>query len=71
MILGLKDLIPNYSTGLNVKKTLKVGEWIKIGEYQGKVEKVESLVVVVKNKDKLVSIPISMFLKYPVERKAK
>jgi small-conductance mechanosensitive channel len=71
MVLGIKDIFPNYSSGLHLKKALKVGEHIKIGDYSGNVESVTPFSVIIRNGSKRVSIPNSIFLKLPIEKKVK
>ncbi len=39
LILGIRDFIPNYFSGLKIKNKLKVGSSLKVGSIQGVVEK--------------------------------
>lgn len=67
-IIGIKDILPNFTGGLHLKRTLKIGESIKIGEYSGTVEKIDSMSITLKNKHKHITIPNTMLLNKPIER---
>lgn len=69
LILGLRDMIPNFAAGLHLKKSLKIGQEVRIGKYSGKVEKVEPLCTVINNGKTNVSVPNSELVKYPIEWK--
>jgi len=67
-IIGIRDVLPNFTAGLQIKKELKYGERIKIGQYSGVVERINPTSVVIKNGSKTVTIPASYFIRNPVER---
>lgn len=71
LMIGVKDMFPNFSAGLHLSKALKPGEKIKVGEHSGTVEKVEALSVTLKTKEGTVSIPNSVLLNTPIIRKRK
>jgi len=72
VVLGIKDMLPHFTAGLHLKKELKPGEHVTIGEYSGTVEKVNALHVTLKKNSKTtVSIPNSDFIKSAIERKKK
>jgi len=67
LIIGLRDLLPNYSAGFHIKNQYKVGQKIKIGQYSGIIQKIYPLNVVLNTKDGVVTIPNSLLLKEPVK----
>jgi len=68
MIIGIRDMFPNLTAGIHLKRSLKIGERIKIGEHSGTVEKVEPLYLVLRNGKKTVLIPNSFLVKNPIEK---
>ncbi|RLJ05552.1 MAG: hypothetical protein DRP18_02825 [Candidatus Aenigmatarchaeota archaeon] len=68
LLMGVKDMFPNFTAGIYLKKNIKIGEHIKTGNYSGKVERIEPLAVVIKSGAKTVSIPSSFLIKNPVEK---
>lgn len=71
VLFGIKDLFPEYTASLILKKELKIGQYVKIGSYSGIVEEIKPMSVVLLNDKKRVSIPSSFVLKNPIERKVK
>jgi len=71
MIIGIKDVFPNYTAGIHLKKIIKPGEFITIGDHSGVVEKLEPLSIVLKDGQKRITIPNSLFLSTPIEKKGK
>ena len=69
LVIGVKDMFPNFTAGIYLKKNIKIGEHIKTGNYSGKVERIEPLAVVIKSGAKTVSIPSSFLIKNPVEKR--
>jgi hypothetical protein len=67
LIIGLKDIIPNYSAGLQVKNQFKVGQNIKVGSYSGTIQKIQPFGILLQGKEGLVTIPNSVLLKEPVK----
>ncbi len=68
LLLGIKDLIPNISAGIHLKKSLKVGKKIKFGEHSGIIEKVEALSTHINTGKGIVVIPNSLLMKGIIER---
>ena len=68
LVIGVKDMFPNFTAGIYLKKNIKIGEHIKTGNYSGKVERIEPLAVVIKSGAKTISIPSSFLIKNPVEK---
>lgn len=68
LLLGVKDMIPNISAGIHLKKSLKPGKRIKFGEYSGVVERVEAFSTTIKTGKSYVVIPNSLLLKGIVEK---
>jgi small-conductance mechanosensitive channel len=69
--LGLKDLIPNFTAGIHLKNVLKVGDKIRIRNYSGVIERVNTYSVDLRVGKKTVTIPNSLILKEPIERESK
>lgn len=66
IILGLRNIIPNFVAGLVVKKKLSLfqGNKINIGEIKGRIVNVNSIYVYIETIEKdLISVPFSYFLK--------
>lgn len=68
LLLGVKDLIPNISAGIHLRKSLKPGGRIRFGEHSGIVERVEALSTRIKTGKAIVVIPNSLLIKGIVER---
>ena len=68
MVIGIKDIFPHFSAGMQLRHSLRPGEHVRIGEYSGIVEKVDSISVVLRGKDSRVTIPNSLVLSLPIER---
>ena len=71
LVIGIKDLFPNFSAGLHLKKSLKPGEKIRVAGHQGLVERIEPFSVTLKAKGGSVTIPNSLLIKNPIVRLAK
>ncbi len=71
LVLGIKDMFPSYTTGIHIRRSLKPGEQVKIGQYSGTIEKLEPLSIVLRDGQKRIVIPNSMLVSVPVEKKAK
>lgn len=69
LLMGMKDIIPNFAAGIHLKNTLKIGKHVKIGKYSGTVERVEPLSTIISNGKTNISIPNSEVLKNPIEWK--
>lgn len=70
-VMGVKDMFPNFSAGLYLKKSLRPGEKIRVAEYTGAVESIDPFSLTLKTKTGRVTIPNSVLLKNPVERLSK
>ncbi len=68
LILGIKDILPGVTSGIHLKRNLKPGEYIKVGNYSGFVEKIGSFSVTLRNKDKTYVVPNTMLMSSVVER---
>jgi small-conductance mechanosensitive channel len=66
--LGLKDLIPNFTAGIHLKNTLRVGDKIRVEKYSGVVERIDPFSIVLRVNKKNVILPNSLLLKEPIER---
>jgi len=71
LLIGIKDTFPNMTAGIQIKKEFRPGEYIKVGQYSGVIERIDRFSVSLRDRDKRVTIPTSMLIKLPVERKVK
>ncbi len=71
LIIGLKDIFPNFAVGVHVKRNFRIGERIRVCDYTGVIEKMEPLYIVLKVGSKSVRIPNHMLVNNPVERLSK
>jgi small-conductance mechanosensitive channel len=69
LILALRDVLPDFTAGLYLRKALRHGEHIKINGHKGLVEKVDSFTVTLRDGDKRVVIPNSVLVKKPMEKR--
>ena len=69
--IGLKDLIPNFTAGLHLKNTLKVGDKIKVENYHGVVERIDPFSTMLRVNRKNIILPNSLLIKEPVEKELK
>jgi len=69
MLIGLKDIFPNFTAGLSLRKELRPGEWVSVGKYSGQVEKVNPLSVVLRDGKRAITVPNYVFVQNPIERK--
>ncbi len=68
LLLGVKDMIPDISAGIHLRKSLKAGKRIRFGGHSGIVEGVEALSTRIKTGRGVVVIPNSLLMKGIVER---
>jgi len=68
LVFGIKDLLPGVTSGIHLKKTLKIGEHIKVGDYSGVVQKIGSVSVTLIDGDKSYIIPNTVIFNNVVER---
>jgi len=71
LILGIREMFPNYTAGIHLKKMLKPGESITVGKYSGLVEKIEPFSVILRDGQKRGAIPNSFLISNPIEKRAK
>ncbi|MEE9323023.1 MAG: mechanosensitive ion channel domain-containing protein [Candidatus Aenigmarchaeota archaeon] len=69
--MGMRDLIPNFTAGIHLKNTLKVGDRIKVGKHSGVVERIDPFSVLLRVNKKNVILPNSLLVKEPIERELK
>jgi len=69
IIIGIKDIFPNFTAGLHLRSELKPGESVSVSGHSGSVERVNALNVTLKSGAKTISVPNSEFVKQCVERK--
>ncbi len=69
LLIGIRDILPNYSAGIALKKTIKPGDYVKTGMHSGIVEKMNALSVILKNGKKRSIVPNSELLNKPFEKK--
>ncbi len=68
LIIGVKDIFPNFSAGLHLRHNLKAGDHVRIGEHSGIVEKVDAISVILRNRDRRITIPNSVVMKVAIEK---
>lgn len=71
LIIGIKDLLPNLTAGMHLRKSLKHGEHVKIGTHSGIIEKIEPMTITLRNGSKRIMIPSRIVAENPVERRVK
>jgi hypothetical protein len=71
LVLSVKDILPDFTAGLYLKKVLKTGELIKVDGHKGVVRKVDSMSVTLTDGGRSVMIPNSTLTRSPVERQAR
>ena len=69
LVLGVKEILPDFTAGLHLRKALKAGQEIHVGKYSGRVQKVEPLSTMLESNGKRIAIPNSQILKNPIELK--
>ncbi len=71
LTIGIKDMLPNVTAGMYLKKILRHGEHVKIGQHSGIVEKIEPMAVTLRQGSKRILIPNHILSKNPIERRTK
>jgi small-conductance mechanosensitive channel len=69
LTIGLKDMLPNVTASMYLKKAIRYGEHVKIGQHSGIVEKIDSMSVTLRQGSKRIMIPNYILTKNPVEKK--
>ena len=67
-IFSLRDALPNFAASLQLRKELRVGENIKIGNNSGIVERINTTSVTLRSGSKRTVIPSSFFMRNVVEK---
>jgi len=70
-IVGIKDMLPEITAGIQVRDMLKVGDRVKVAGYGGVVEEMKPLVTKLSTGKSVVIMPNSMLTENPVEKKNK
>lgn len=65
---GLKDLIPNFTAGMQLRSELKVGQKIRVKNYSGRVSSVGVYSVELDTGKRIIRLPNSMLIKEPFEK---
>lgn len=68
LVVGIKDLLPNVTSGIQIRKSFRPGDMIRVGKYRGTLEKVGSASSTIRNGNSVYVIPNSMLLNEPVEK---
>lgn len=68
LVFGIKDMLPGITSGIHLKRNLKLGERIKVGNYSGVVQKIGSVSVELRDGSKSYTVPNTLFLNTVVER---
>lgn len=71
LTIGVKDMLPNVTASMYLKKAIRHGEHVKIGQHSGIVEKIDSMSVTLRQGSKRIMIPNYILTKNPVEKKLK
>lgn len=70
-IVGIKDMLPEITAGIQVREMLKVGDRVKVAGYGGVVEEMKPLVTKLSTGKSVIIMPNSMLTENPVEKKNK
>jgi len=68
---GIKDMLPEITSGIQIKDRIKVGDRIKVAGYTGMVEEIQPLVTRLNTRKSIIIMPNSMLTKRPLERENK
>jgi small-conductance mechanosensitive channel len=71
LILAIKDILPDFTASLHLKKVLKHGEFVKVNGYRGQVERIDAISVTLRDGEKRTVLPSSLLLKTPLEKQAR
>jgi small-conductance mechanosensitive channel len=69
--VSLKDILPEITSGIQVKNRLKAGDRIKVDGYSGIVEEVQPLVTRLSSEKSVIIMPNTMLTRNPVEKQNK
>lgn len=71
LILAIRDTLSDFTAGIYLKKSLKHGEFVKVGGHRGLVERVDSISVTLRDGEKRTVLPNSLLVKTPFEKHSK
>ncbi len=71
LTIGIKDMLPNVTASMYLKKALRHGDHVKIGQHSGVVENIDPMSVTLRQGSKRIMIPNYILAKNPVEKKLK
>ncbi|MBN2330420.1 MAG: mechanosensitive ion channel [Candidatus Aenigmarchaeota archaeon] len=66
--ISLKDILPEITSGIQVKSRLKAGDRVKVDGYSGVVESIRPLVTMLNSGKSVIIMPNSILTKNPVEK---
>lgn len=66
--LGIKDILPEVTSGIQLRESIRVGDKIKVGPYAGTVEKMEPLGIKLDTGRSFAIIPNTMLTKTVIEK---
>ncbi len=70
VLIGAKEVVPNFIAGIYLQKTYDEGDTIKIRDSKGKIVSINTLFTVLEQKDKKITLPNDMLLNEIVEKEA-
>ncbi|MAH42922.1 hypothetical protein CL614_04335 [archaeon] len=68
VLIGAKEVVPNFIAGIYLQKTYEQGDSIKIKDSKGKIVEMNTLFTVLEQKDKKITLPNDMLLNEIVEK---
>jgi small-conductance mechanosensitive channel len=71
LILAIRDTLSDFTAGLYLRRSLKHGEFVKVGGHRGLVERIDEISVTLKDGERRIVLPNSLLVKTPFERHGK
>ncbi len=68
ILIGAKQIVPNFTAGVYLQKIYEPGDVIKIKDSKGKIIEIGNLLTVLETKDKKITLPNTMLLNEIVEK---
>jgi small-conductance mechanosensitive channel len=68
LLFSIKDILPEFTAGLCLRKTLRNGEHVRIAGYRGVVEKIDAVSVTLRDGEKRVVLPNTTLVRNPMEK---
>ena len=68
VLIGTRNILPAFGSGMQMKDHIKVGDKIKIGEYSGIVEKIDPFSITIVSGKKSIIIPSKILSDSPIEK---